>query len=307
MNGLFARIDTDRIIQMAMDFVPDLVAGTIILFGFWLFFRATRPSLRAIFRRAGIHETLIHMLVDNIYRFVLIIFGLVMAADQVGVNVGAALAGLGVAGIAVGFAAQDSLANMIAGFLIFWDKPFEVGDWVTVGGEYGEVRNITMRTTRIRTNNNTYVVIPNKKIIDEVLVNHSKHGATRVDVPVGIAYKEDIPTARQVILAALKGVEGALPDPAPDVVVTALGSSSVDMFVRVWIADAGQERPVYYRTMEASKLALDRAGIEIPYHHLQLFIENVQEQVWQGLAALPARPALPGGSGEPGGRELPES
>ncbi|HTK55371.1 MAG TPA: mechanosensitive ion channel domain-containing protein [Gemmatimonadales bacterium] len=137
----------------------------------------------------------------------------VMAASQLGINVGAALAGIGVVGIAMGFAAQETIANMIAGFLIFWDRPFKVGDFITTEEQYGEVREITMRTTRIRTMENTYVVIPNKQIIGDMLVNHSLYGEVRVNVPVGIAYREKIAEARRVLLPAARGVAGVLGDP----------------------------------------------------------------------------------------------
>jgi small-conductance mechanosensitive channel len=150
------------------------------------------------------------------------------------------------------------------------------------------VQEITLRTTRIRTNNNTYVVIPNKRIIDEVLVNHSKHGATRIDVPIGIAYKESIPRAREVILEAVRGIEHVIENPAPDVVVVGLGASSVDLEARVWINEAAEEQPVSRRAVEVAKLALDKAGIEIPYPHLQLFVENVEDRVWQSASRLPA-------------------
>jgi len=286
MSKILARIDVDGLLNRFVAFLPSLAAAVVILFLFWLGYRLTRPALNKLLIRAGIAPPLIHMLVDNVYRFTLLAIGLVMAADQIGINVAAAVAGLGVAGIAIGFAAQDSLANIIAGFLIFWDKPFLVGDWVSVADRYGKVTQITMRTTRIRTNNNTYVVIPNKKIIDEVLVNHSKHGETRIDVPVGIAYKEDIPEARRVLLEAVSSLEGVTDDPPPDVVAVELANSSVNLQVRVWIRDAGLEQPVYYRVMEASKLALDAAGIQIPFHHLQLFVDQVEDRVWDKLAAL---------------------
>ncbi|MEZ5363423.1 MAG: mechanosensitive ion channel family protein [Bryobacterales bacterium] len=223
------------------------------------------------------------MLVDNVYRYTVLGFGIIMAADQIGVNVGAALAGIGVVGIAVGFAAQDTLSNIIAGFLIFLDKPFMVGDWLHVADQVGEVSEITMRTTRIRTKNNTWVVIPNKKIIDEVLVNHSKHGETRLDVPIGIAYKENIPQAREVLLRAVHGLEGVVNHPEPQVVVTGLGASSVDLEVRVWISVASSEPPLYAKVLEVSKLALDEANIEIPFPHLQLFFDDVRPAVWNGL------------------------
>ena len=281
MSDLIGKLDVGMLITAAVAFIPDLIAALIILAVFWLLYRVTRRPIQLVLERSGVHKTVVSMLVDNIYRLTVFVFGLVMAADQIGINVGAALAGIGVVGLAIGFAAQDSLANIIAGFLIFIDKPFQMGDWVTVAERYGEVSHITMRSTRIRTNRNTFVVIPNRTIIDSVLVNHTKEGATRIDVPVGIAYKESIPLAREVILKAVGNVKDVSSDPPPDVVVTELGSSSINLDVRVWIREASREQAVYFRVIEASKLALDAAGIEIPYPHLQLFIENVEDRVWE--------------------------
>ncbi|MBD3336145.1 MAG: mechanosensitive ion channel, partial [Candidatus Eisenbacteria bacterium] len=198
MNRLSDLLNVQEIATKVVAFLPSLLVGILIALGFWLFFRLSRGSFRSVLRRSGFEPVLINLLVDKIYRTVLIIFGLVMAVSQLGINVGAALAGIGVAGIAVGFAAQDLLANVIAGFVIFWDQPFKVGDFIKVESKYGRVTDITLRTTRIRTLQNTYLVIPNKNIIDEIVDNHSKHGETRVDVPVGIAYKENIPQARKV-------------------------------------------------------------------------------------------------------------
>lgn len=300
MEGLLEKINVQEISTSLVAFVPNLIAAIPIIFLAWLFFRLTRGSFKAVLGRARFHDALVRLLVDSIYRIALIIFALVMAASQVGIDVGAALAGIGVAGIALGFAAQDSLANTLAGFLIFWDKPFEVGDWITVAEKYGRVTDITMRSTRVRTNNNTYVVIPNKSIIDKVLVNHSKHGATRIDVPIGIAYKEDIPAARSVLLAAVSELQDVARNPAPEVVCVGLGASSVDLEVRVWIDNASDEQPIHARAMEAGKIALDAAGIEIPYHHLQLFIEEVKQQVWEGATKLPGLAAVAGHPREPG-------
>jgi small conductance mechanosensitive channel len=285
VNDLLNTLDVEGLATRMVAFLPGLLTALVILLLFWIGYRLSRVPLRKSLERLGLAAPLVNLLVESIYRVGLLVFALVMAADQVGINVGAALAGIGVVGIAVGFAAQDSLANVIAGFLIFIDKPFEVGDWITVSERYGMVNDITMRSTRIRSNQNTYIVIPNKNIIDAILVNHSKHGETRVDVPIGIAYKEDILAARKVVMEAVRDLEGVVKDPAPDVVVTALGDSSVNMKARVWIGDASHEQPVFFRVMEASKLALDRAGIEIPYHHLQLFIENIQESVLKQAAA----------------------
>ena len=279
-------LDLQALATQVVAYLPDVFAALVILILFRTLYAVTGAALRKILEKSGMHDTLIRMLIDNVYKYSLYIFGVVMAADQLEINVAAALAGIGVVGIAVGFAAQDTISNVIAGFLIFMDKPFQVGDWVDVADEKGEVKEITMRTTRLRTLNNTYVIIPNKKIIDEVLVNHSKHGATRIDVAVGIAYKEYIPKAREVILAAIKDVDRVLTDPAPIVVVRGLGASSVDLEIRVWIEDASKEVITSAKIIEASKLALDEAGIEIPFPHLQLFFDDVRPPVWEGLKKI---------------------
>lgn len=290
IDEILQRLDVEvlatQVVAWVVQAIPDIVVAVVFLIGFWVLFKASEYPLRKALHAADFHETLIEMIVGSFYRYVVLGFGVVMAAGQLGVNLGAVLASIGVVGIAIGFAAQDTLSNIIAGFLIFFDKPFQVGDWVDVADEVGEVSEITMRTTRIKTKRNTWVVIPNKKIIDEVLVNHSKQGATRVDVPVGIAYKEYIPDARNVLEEAVKYLPGVIAHPPPQVVVKSLGGSSVDLEVRVWIDKASNEPPVACAVVEASKLALDAAGIEIPYPHLQLFVDDIREPVWKGLQAL---------------------
>ncbi len=283
MQDLLNSISKDQLLAVAATVLPKVAAAVLVFLAFYILLRVLQPTLRAVLRRAEFAPALIHLLVDGVVRGTVLILGLVMAASQLGINVAAALAGLGVLGIAVGFAAQETIANMIAGFLIFWDRPFKVGDWVTTQDKYGEVREITLRTTRIRTLDNTFVVIPNKQVIGELLVNHSMYGETRVKVPVGIAYKESISQAREVILDAVRGLEGVLSEPGPSVVAEELGDSSVNLVVRVWIDHAEDEMPMRNQVLEATKVALDRAGIEIPFPHLQLFVDDVKEPVWERL------------------------
>jgi small conductance mechanosensitive channel len=266
--------------------VPKLGAALLVMLIFWLIYRVSRAPLRTVLKKAAFHEALIQLMVDNLYRYAVMIVGLVMAADQLGINVAAALAGIGVAGLALGFAAQDSVANVISGILIFWDKPFIVGDWVETEGNYGRVAEITLRSTRIRTNRNTFVVMPNKTVIDAVLENYSKHGELRIDVPVGIAYKEDIRRAREVLCDAVRSLPGVMEQPEPDVVVESLGDSSVNLQVRVWIENADALPIRKFAVVEASKLALDAAGIQIPFPHLQLFVDDVEERVIKKLAQV---------------------
>jgi small conductance mechanosensitive channel len=279
-------VNLQELATQLVEFMPRFFIAVGIVIAAIIFFRVTRSWLNKAFEKAEFDRVLISLLVDSLYRYTVLAFGLIMAIDQLGVNVAAALAGVGVAGIAIGFAAQDSVANVISGILIFWDKPFVVGDWITTEGQYGKVTNITLRTTRIRTPRNTFVVVPNKRIIDELLENHSKHGELRVDVPIGIAYKEDIREAREVLLGAVDTVEQALDDPRPDLVVDELGGSSVNLKVRVWVASADDQRKTYYEVTEKAKLALDKGGIEIPFPHLQLYVDNVEDNIWAQASEL---------------------
>ncbi len=284
---LISRVfDVEKALEAVVAFLPRLTFAALIMLAFLVLFRLSRRPLNAVLTHAGLHAKLVQLLVESLYRYTLMAVGLVMAAAEVGINVATAVAGLGVAGIAVGFAAQDTLANLIAGIVVFIDKPFIVGDWITVADQFGRVADITLRSTRIRTPQNSYVVIPNKQIIDVVLENHSKHGELRVDVPVGIAYKEDVSAARGVILEAVKLLPGVLADPPPDVVADALGSSSVDLKVRVWIDHADDRQATHFAVIEACKVALDAAGIQIPFPHLQLFVDSVEDRVWQRLEPL---------------------
>lgn len=279
-------VNLEELMTTVVAFLPRLGMAIVIFVAFSLAYRLSRKPLSAILRKADLDETLVKLLVTKLYRYTLLIIGLVMGLDQLGVDVTAALAGIGVIGLALGFAAQDSVANVISGILIFWDKPFVVGDWIKTEGEYGKVSNITLRTTRIRTTRNTYVVLPNKRIIDELLENYSKHGELRVDVPIGIGYGEDIEKARQVLLEAARSVDGRCEDREPEVVVANLGGSSVDLKIRVWIEDADDQRKVWFTTTERAKVALDEAGIEIPFPHMQLYVDGVKEPVWEGAKSL---------------------
>lgn len=288
---IWDRLNVELLLTQFVGWLPSLFAAALIILFFWLLFRLTRSALHHILQRTGFEPAFIRMVV-NVYRFSVIALGVVMAASQLGINVGAALAGLGVVGLTIGFAAKDSLSNIMAGFLIFWDKPFRVEQWVTLGDHYGKVAEITMRTTRLQTRDNKWIIIPNSTVIDQILVNHSTNGATRLQIPVGIGYAEEIPRARTAILQAVQSVHYALKSPEPGVVVNDLGPSSVDLLAMVWIEDARDEKPAFFALLEAVKLALDRANIEMPSPQVGLSVRNVESRVWEAAAEKLARPIL---------------
>jgi small conductance mechanosensitive channel len=244
-------------------------ASIIVIVGIVVYY-LTASLIRKILLKSRVQDAFARILVDNVYKTLAVVTTIILAANQLGINITAPLAGLGIAGLAIGFAAQDSLSNIIAGFLIFFDKPFRVGDHITLGDYYGRIERITMRSTRIRTQDNTYVVIPNQKIINDILVDHTTNGDTRIVVPVSIAYEASIEAAREAILAQVSHIEGVVKKPTADVVVSSLGDSGINLLVRVWIKDASIERRTFFKTVETTKTALDAAGISIPYPHVKI-------------------------------------
>ena len=256
---IWDRLNVEALLTQFVTWLPSLFSAIVIFLVFWGVLRATRPALARIFTRAGFDPALAGML-QNVYRLVLLTFGVIMAVNQLGINVAAALAGLGVVGLTIGFAAKDTLSNVMAGFLIFFDKPFHAGDWISLGDNYGKVVEVTMRTTRLLALNNTSVIIPNETIINQVLVNHSATGRTRIDVPVSINGKGDLNNTRESIVRAVRQVDGVLDNPPPEVVVKSITGSTMDLLVYAWIADAGQERPVFSQILQVSKPVVDAAA-----------------------------------------------
>ncbi|NNF03575.1 MAG: mechanosensitive ion channel [Rhodothermales bacterium] len=257
------------------NFLPDLFAAIVVFGLMYVFYRVLRRFTNQGLERSRRVDAGLQSLLLKTLSVVVWVFIVIMVLSQFGVNVTALLAGLSIAGIAVGFAAKDSLENYISGITILIDKPFRVGDQVEVEGTYGTVEEITLRSTRLQTQNNEVVVMPNVLMINQKLTNHALHGRLRVEVSFGIAYKESPEEAREVVMKLVEGDDRILKTPAPSVVVVELGDSSVNMRLRFFIMDTGQEIPIRSEYTEKVFYALREADIEIPFPHLQLFVDDV--------------------------------
>ena len=196
----------------------------------------------------------------------------IMALDTLGINIMPFIAGAGVAGIAIGFAAKDTLSNLIAGVLLIIDRPFEVGDrievWSAPAGSatWGDVINVGLRATKIKTTDNIVIIIPNNEIMKRDIVNYTIISTNiRVRINVGVAYDADIEKAKKLILDVADAVAWISKSPAPKVVVRSFGESSVDLQLRVWIDDARKRMDTISYVTDKIKTAFDQHGIEIPY------------------------------------------
>ncbi|MGH7336740.1 MAG: mechanosensitive ion channel family protein, partial [Myxococcota bacterium] len=175
------------------------------------------------------------------------------------------LAGVGIAGLAIGLAAQETLSNLLSGFALLCDRPFRLGDNVTIAGTFGTVTEIGLRSTRLRTFEKLEVTIPNKEVAQQQIVNHSRYPEIRINVPIAVGYGEDLDRVRGVLLDAVASRATSLEVPAPQVVVTAMADSGVELELRLWVRNPIPESATRFEFLELAKRALDGAGIEIPF------------------------------------------
>ncbi len=202
--------------------------------------------------------------VGNLTYMGLLVFVIIAALGQLGIQTTSFIAILGAAGLAIGLALQGSLSNFAAGFLMLIFKPFKVGDYVEAAGVSGTVEMIQLFTTTLITPDNKTIIIPNANVTGGNIVNYTVKGTRRVDMVFGIAYKDDIDKAKQIIADVLGKDDRILKDPPMQIAVSELADSSVNFVVRPWVTIENYWG-VYFDAMENIKKAFDEAGVSIPY------------------------------------------
>ncbi len=211
--------------------------------------------------------------VTNIVKALMLTFVAIAAISQLGVQTASLVAILGAAGLAVGLALQGSLANFAAGVMAIIFRPYNVGDVVEIAGHTGQVEEVDIFTTTLRLPDKTKIIIPNGQALDGPITNFTEAGNRRMDLSVGISYDADIAQARDVILKAISESNYVLESPAPSVGVTELADNSVNLTVRPW-AKASDHPAATLELLERIKVALDAAGIGIPYPQRDVHIYN---------------------------------
>lgn len=215
---------------------------------------------------AGMQETL-----RRLTRWGVMVLGGVLAVEQVVPNVTSLLAGLGIAGLTIGFALQDVAKNLIAGILLLLQRPFEIGDTIEVSEFTGTVLDVKLRTTDMRAIDGRFVMIPNADVFVNPIINFTRAPSRRVQITAALSFDTDLHAVRRVALEALQDVEGLLPDPAPEITYRALGENTIEFRAYYW-ADMGQ---VTYNQAEsdgvqAIREAFAQAGIQLAVPSLEL-------------------------------------
>lgn len=262
-----SNLDIENTLDTITDFLPRLgLALLIVIIAYWVSRIVRRQVRRAMKRRD--HDPELIVLLEMLTRWGILAFGIVIAAEQIAPGQFSSLiAGLGVAGITIGFALQDVAKNFIAGLLLLIQQPFEIGDTIEVVSYGGTVLEISLRSTTIRTWDGRHVIIPNSEVYLNPIINFSAAPRRRIEITVGVAPNSDLDQVTRVALKALTdSVEGILQDPAPQIVFSNFGDFTIDFTAYYWI-DTG-EVGVLKATNEgvvAIKRAFEQEKIDMPY------------------------------------------
>jgi small conductance mechanosensitive channel len=249
------------IIEHGLSFTSAIL---ILVLGIWFSGKARKLTITALRRLPNFDSTL-QTFFGSMVRYIIIIFTVLAVLAKFGVQTTSLIAVLGAAGLAVGLALQGTLSNVAAGVMLLIFRPFKAGDYVEVaGGVGGTVVELSLFTTEMVTPDNLRIVMPNSEIWSAPVKNYSHHATRRIDVVVGISYSDDIGKAIAALLSVAEADSRCLGQPAPMAAVNALGASSVDMLLRVWVKNADYW-PVRFDLTRAVKERLDVEGITIPF------------------------------------------
>ena len=225
-----------------------------------------------LMRRNEMDEILIKFL-SSIIRWVLLLFVIIAALSQLGIDTTSLIALLGAAGLAIGLSLQSSLSNFASGVMLIIFRPFTKGDFVEAGGATGVVDRISIFTTTMTTPDNKEVIVPNGAILGGNITNFSARPTRRVDMVFGISYDDDLKKAKDILTEIIAADDRVLAEPAPVITVGELADSSVNFLVRPW-ANSGDYWGVLWDTTEAVKLKFDEAGISIPYPQMDVHMNK---------------------------------
>ncbi|WP_298915972.1 mechanosensitive ion channel family protein [uncultured Algimonas sp.] len=271
-EGFSLEAAMDRVESWAEGFIsilPNLVLAALILLLFWWLASLAKKQLAKRFRN---HERpSLGQALGRLAKIFVIVIGIAIAIAVVApsVKLSTLIGSLGVGSVAIGFAFKDILQNWLAGMLILLRQPFQIGDQIEAAGFEGTVESIETRATILKTYEGEHAIIPNSELYTNSVLVKTKTSISRGEYTIGVSYDADIDQVLELIEQELSKIEEISDDPPPEAHTWELGDSSVNILARWWTkAEKAEQVRIRGRAVRAVKLALDKAGIEIPYPHL---------------------------------------
>ena len=255
-----------------VNYGPGLIGFVAVLVIGWMVAKFLTGLMRKGMTRGRVHATLIGF-ISNLAYMGMMALVVISALGQLGVNTTSFAAIIAAAGLAIGFALQDSLGNFAAGVMLIVFRPFKTGDFVEAGGVAGIVENVQVFATVIRTGDNKEITVPTGSIMGSSIVNYSAKPTRRVDMVFGIGYGDDIKQAKQILHDVVSAADRVLADPAPTIALSELADSSVNFVVRPWVNSADYW-PVLFDITENVKLEFDKHGVSIPFPQTDVHVHQ---------------------------------
>lgn len=265
-------MDPRSYLDVLIAYAPKVMGVLLALFVAWIIANWTERAVRAGLEKRDFDATLTRFFA-KLARYLILIGAVLGCLGVFGIQTASFAAVLAAAGFAVGMAFQGTLGNFAAGIMLLAFRPFKVGDFVEVTGETGTCEHIDLFTCEFRTLDNKKLIIPNGAVFGSTITNYTGYDTRRVDIDVGADYSASLDETRAVLEKAAASIPGMIQDPAPQVVLKALGGSSIDWQVRVW-CKTEDYWDVWQATTRACKVSLDEADIGIPFPQQDVHLDE---------------------------------
>lgn len=270
MDTIIAWITDNELLIQA--FIIKFVVALLILFIGKYVAKIISLTTAKILKHKGVDDAVISFAASIIYG-IAFFTAIIASISHLGFNTSSLVAIIGAAGLAIGLALQGSLSNFASGVLLIVLKPFKSGDFVEVSGVSGIIEEINIFSTRFRTGDNKTVIVPNGAITSSSITNYSTKPTRRIDLIIGVSYDADLALTKSIMQKVIDNHGNILKDQPVTIGVSELADSAVNLVVRPWVKSADYW-PTYFDLLEQIKVALDEAGIEIPYPQVSLHVNK---------------------------------
>lgn len=263
--------------DIGIKYVIDVGLALIILIaGFMVSAWAQRVARRSLAKIRGLDDTL-EPFIARLIRYTILIVVFIAVLAQFGVQTTSIIAVLGAAGLAIGLALQGTLANIAAGVMLLFLRPFRVDDFIDAEGISGTIEEVGLFVTEMRTFDGLFVSVPNSQLWNRTIINFSRNRTRRLDLPVGVGYGDDLDQAKKVLSDLIASDDRVLKDPAPIVIVKSLDDSAVTLEIRLW-ASVEDFWTLKWDLTQRIKTSLDSAGLSIPFPQRDVHVFQMNDK-----------------------------
>lgn len=254
---------------------PKILLSIIILVVGLIIIKLLMGVVKKILKKSKL-DPICHKFVRSLLQITLYILIIIIALSTLGVDMTSLVAMLGVAGLAVGLAVQDSLANLAGGFILLFTKPFKVGDFIEIAGISGTVKHINILQTKLNTIDNKAIFIPNGQVSSAKIINYSAEPLRRLDLTFSIGYSDDVTKAKTLLSEIIDKNEYVIKDPEPVIRMSEHSESSIKIIAKVWV-NTEHYWDLNYDLLEQVKQSFDSNNISIPFRQLDINIKSLEE------------------------------